>query len=130
MQNANNQLIGLLSMAGYGDGYRQNGNTMFEDTQLVRAAQNELKPEYKTPESAMQAVVHATMAPTIDEYHQRLLDCQLYDGAVILTDKTPEEKEELQRDFLKDQARKSKESARDVQRMKVMESCESGFMIF
>ena len=78
----------------------------------------------------MQAVVHATMAPTIDEYHQRLLDCQQYDGAVILTDKTPEEKEELQRDFLKDQARKSKESARDVQRMKVMESCESGFMIF
>lgn len=111
MQRACHLLVGLLSVAGY----RHPGNTMFEDPQIVQMCQDAIKSEHKSSaEIAMRAVVHATMAPTIDDYHQRLLDCMDGDEYLFMTMYSPEEKAEMRADLLEDQKRKSKESARDV----------------
>ena len=110
MQRACHLLVGLLSVAGY----RHPGNTMFSpDT--VEMCQDALKPEYKNSANrAMQAVVHATLAPTIDEYHQHLLDCMVYDEYHFVSMYSRADQEEMQAEFLRDQRIKSRESARDV----------------
>ena len=113
MQRACHLLVGLLSIAGY----QNDGNTMFIYHKQTQLCQDALKPEYKSSsKKAMKAVVHATMAPTIDEYHRRLLDCMVYDEYHFLSLHSHAEQQEMQADLLENQKMKSRESARDVVR--------------
>ena len=110
MQLANHILVALLYTAGY----RKPGNTMFSDVKMVKVWQGELKPQYKDSVEALQAVVHATMASSIDEYHQRLKNCVLADIYEFASDHSEAEKEEMLAEFVADQKEKSRESSRDV----------------
>jgi hypothetical protein len=71
MERACFQLVGLLSLAGF----HGNGCTLFEDRRLL--FQSSMKHKYKASHKALRAVNHATAAPTIEQYHQRLFGCQL-----------------------------------------------------
>ncbi|KAL7527887.1 hypothetical protein ACHAWF_002340 [Thalassiosira exigua] len=99
MQRACHLLVGLLSIAGY----QNDGNTMFIHPKQTQLCQDALKPECKRNPAAMNAVVHATMAPTIDIYHQRLLDCMVYDEYHFVSLHSNPEQEEMQSDLLRDQ---------------------------
>lgn len=110
MQYANHQLIGLLSIAGYNHG----GNTLFDTPHFVYQSQSLLKPEYKTKDRALQAIAHATMAPTIKEYHDRLFNCVIYDGINFENLNTPAQQAKMRADLLKDQAKKSKDASREA----------------
>ena len=117
MQLANIILVALLYTAGY----RKPGNTMFSDEKMAQKWQDELKPQYKdNAGEALNAVVHATMASSIDEYHQRLANCMLSDVYEFVSDHSQEEKSEMLEEFLADQKEKSKESSRDVMHGRVV----------
>jgi tetratricopeptide (TPR) repeat protein len=101
-------LVGLLSIAGFNG--QQVGCTLFEEK---RTYQDFLKPQYKSRKKAMRAVVAASMAPTIDEYHKllfsyqpnNLISMQIMDPTANL--------EEMQTEFLEDQKAKSKSGSRE-----------------
>ena len=116
MQSANHILVALLYTAGY----RKPGNTMFSDVKMVKTWQDELKPQYKDSAEALQAVVHATMASSIDEYHQRLRNCMLSDVYQFVSDHGEAEREEMLAEFVADQKEKSRESSRDVMHGRVV----------
>jgi tetratricopeptide (TPR) repeat protein len=108
MQNACFLLVGLLSIAGFNG--QQAGCTLFEEK---RRYQDLLKPQYKSPKMAMRAVVAATMAPNIDEYHKLLFSYQPHNSiSVQLLDPTAN-LEEMQTEFLEYQEARSKSSSRD-----------------
>ncbi|KAL7455510.1 hypothetical protein ACHAWC_010331 [Mediolabrus comicus] len=110
MQLANHILVALLYTAGY----RKTGNTMFRKKKLVKIWKDQLKPQYKNSGEALQAVVHATMASTIEEYHERLLNCFSGDAYEFVSDHSQAERERMLAEFLADQKERSRESSRDV----------------
>ena len=108
MQNACFLLVGLLSIAGF-DG-QQAGCTLFEEKRMY---QDFLKPQYKSPKTAMRAVVAATMAPNIDEYHKLLFSYQPHNSISMQIMDPTANLEEKQTEFLEDQETRSKSSSRD-----------------
>ena len=106
-------LVGLLSIAGY------RRNPVFQDTQFCRELQMPLKPKYKNVNKAKKAIIHATMAPTIAEYHERLFSCQFKSvkTGFVLNDPSPSFAK-LRADLLKDQEEKSKSGARETRNNK------------
>lgn len=116
MQKANLHLLGLLSFAGLDCP----GSSMYRNPVERRGAQSCIKNEYKTRAAAFRAVVHAVMAPTMKEYHNRLFSCS--DGAIRIVDadrRNPHfDRSILQREqaaLLKDQKERSKYYARKQQ---------------
>ena len=64
--------------------------------------------------------MHATMASSIDEYHQRLRNCMLSDVYQFVSDHGEAEREEMLAEFVADQKEKSRESSRDVMHGRVV----------
>ena len=129
MQRAFHTLVGLLSIAGYQD----QRNAMICDRQRCRMFQKKLKPKYKNAGKAKKAVIHATMAPTIEEYHERLFSCQLSNVRTQINKDPSISHAELRADLLKDQEARSKGGARDTaaslspnhQSFQVCSSCQN-----
>lgn len=99
-------LVGLLSIAGL----RCQGNTMFREASTYQTI---LKDEYKkSPKKCYKAVVHATMARTMDDYHTRLFACG---GLWMSVDMDQANQKAEQQQLLRDQQEKSR-GARNVTR--------------
>jgi tetratricopeptide (TPR) repeat protein len=113
MQKACFLLVGLLSIAGF-DGQLR-GCTLFEEKRMY---QDFLKPQYKSRKKAMRAVVAATMAPSIDDYHKLLFSYQSDNFNLMQVMDPTANLEEMQNDFLEYENAKSKCSSRDHTQLK------------
>jgi len=109
MQKACYILVGLLSIAGFNG--KKAGCTLFKTSRLY---QNLIKPKYKSSrKKALQAIVAATLKPSIDEYHKLLFSYQL-DSCSLTTMVNPNVNlDEVKTHFVKDEKARAKSGSRD-----------------
>jgi tetratricopeptide (TPR) repeat protein len=107
MQQSCHLMVGLLSIAGFSS----RGCTLFAEKDLY---QELLKPEFRSREKAKQAIVNATMATSIDEYHKLLFSYQI-GTSFYYNYIEPSLKKGLRADLIKEQKINSKKTARELQ---------------
>ena len=87
------------------------GSKLFDHASELKRS---LKPQFKRKDKSFKAVVRATMAPTIEEYHERLFSCgTLGSGRVTYRSGDREAQALAQEAILKRHKRANKSSARE-----------------